>query len=59
MKQQYGSKHVAVINPDQTTAEAATKEAMEEGYQVIFQAYLKRDDFAGFADFLVRREGRL
>ena len=30
---------------------------MEKGYQVIFQAYLKRDAFAGFADFLVRREG--
>jgi predicted RecB family nuclease len=57
MIQRYGSRHVAVINPDQTTAKAATKVAMEEGYQVIFQAYLKRDDFAGFADFLVRREG--
>jgi predicted RecB family nuclease len=57
MKQQYGADNVAIINVDQATAEKATKEAMEKGYQVIFQAYLKRDDFAGFADFLVRREG--
>jgi len=46
MKQQYGSVNVAVINPDLKTAEHATKEAMEKGYQVIFQAYLKRDAFA-------------
>ena len=57
MKQQYGADNVAIINVDQATAEKATKEAMEKGYQVIFQAYLKRDDFAGFSDFLVRREG--
>ena len=57
VKQQYGVDHVAVINPDLATAEEATKEAMKKGYQVIFQAYLKRDEFAGFADFLVRCEG--
>ncbi|MDF1690446.1 MAG: TM0106 family RecB-like putative nuclease [Cycloclasticus sp.] len=58
LKLQYGADHVAVINPDFSTAQQATKEAMEKGYQVIFQAFLKRDEFAGFADFLVRREGR-
>ena len=57
MKQQYGSDNVAVINPDLKTAEQDTKEAMEKGYQVIYQAYLKRGAFAGFADFLVRCEG--
>jgi len=57
LKQQYGADNVAVINPDRATAQQATKEAMDTGYQVIFQAYLKRDAFAGFADFLIRREG--
>jgi uncharacterized protein len=31
---------------------------MKAGYKIIFQAYLQRDNFAGFADFLVRREGK-
>ena len=57
VKQQYGVANVAVINQDLATAEEATKEAMKQGYPVIFQAYLKRDEFAGFADFLVRCEG--
>ncbi len=57
LKQQYGADNVAVINPDRSTAQQATKEAMDKGYQVVFQAYLKRGDFAGFADFLIRREG--
>jgi len=57
MKQKFGPDNVALINPDRKTAEQDTKEAMEKGYQVIFQAYLKRDAFAGFADFLVRCEG--
>ena len=57
MKQQFGPDNVVLINPDRKTAEQDTKEAMEKGYQVIFQAYLKRDAFAGFADFLVRCEG--
>ena len=57
LKQEYGEQNIAVINPDRATAEEATREAMGEGYKVIFQAYLQRDSFAGFADFLVRREG--
>jgi len=31
-----------------------TIDAMEHGYAVIFQAYLRRDNFHGYADFLVR-----
>ena len=31
---------------------------MQSGSKVIFQAYLERDNFAGYADFLVRREGK-
>jgi len=53
----YGSDNVAVIEENRTAAGAETIKAMQDGYSVIFQAYLQRDNFAGFADFLVRREG--
>lgn len=53
----YGSDNVAVIEDNRATAGADTIKAMQAGYKVIFQAYLQRDNFAGFADFLVRREG--
>jgi len=56
LKQDYGSEHVAVIEEDRKTAGPETLKAMQAGYKVIFQAYLQRD---GFADFLVRREGKL
>lgn len=57
LKKEYGEQNIAVINPDRVTAEEATREAMSKGSKVLFQAYLQRDSFAGFADFLVRREG--
>jgi predicted RecB family nuclease len=57
LNQEYGDEHVAVINPDKATADEATRAAMNAGYKVIFQAYLQRDSFAGFADFVVRRDG--
>lgn len=57
LKQEYGEQNVAVITPDRATAEEATRVAMKEGHTIIFQAYLRRDSFAGFADFLVRRDG--
>jgi predicted RecB family nuclease len=34
-----------------------TIEAMKRGHAVIFQAALKKDEIAGYADFIVRREG--
>jgi len=58
LKQDYGSDNVAEIEEDRKTAGLSTLNAMQVGYKVIFQAYLERDGFAGFADFLVRREGK-
>jgi uncharacterized protein len=58
LKEEYGSENVAEIEDDRRTAAESTKKAMKKGYKVIFQAYLERDNFAGFADFLVRREGQ-
>lgn len=58
LREEYGTENVAEIKADKRTAADATHEAMKAGYKVIFQAYLERDNFAGFADFLVRREGK-
>jgi uncharacterized protein len=58
LKEEYGSENVAEIEADRRTAAEATIKGMKEGHKVIFQAYLERDNFAGFADFLVRREGK-
>ena len=57
LQDEYGIDNVAVIEENRATAGADTIKAMQAGYKVIFQAYLQRDNFAGFADFLVRREG--
>jgi len=58
LKQDYGSDNVAEIEDDRKTAGLSTLNAMQVGYKIIFQAYMERDGFAGFADFLVRREGQ-
>jgi predicted RecB family nuclease len=58
LKQQHGANQVIEINSqDKTNAAEQTLKAMQAGYKVIFQAYLQRDNFAGFADFIVKREG--
>jgi predicted RecB family nuclease len=36
----------------------ATRQAMTEGWDVIYQAYLAHGEFAGYADFLVRVPGQ-
>lgn len=51
------SKHASVIDiaamsPDLEQRVAATKQAMHEGHDIIFQATLKNDCFIGYADFL-------
>lgn len=47
-----------VIKIEENTDKAEqTLAAMREGYEVIVQAYLTHDSFAGFADFLVKIEG--
>jgi predicted RecB family nuclease len=58
LKTEYGAENVAEITPNKKTAYQDTLQAMESGKQVIYQAYLKRDNFAGFADFLIKREGK-
>ncbi|OUS14714.1 hypothetical protein A9Q88_12980 [Gammaproteobacteria bacterium 50_400_T64] len=57
LKIKYGAENVTEITSARKNAVEATKNAMKLGAKVIFQAYLERDDFAGYADFLVRREG--
>ncbi len=57
IKEKYGADNVAVIERDSKTSAAKTLEAMQAGFDVIFQAYLQRDDFKGYADFLVKCEG--
>lgn len=58
LKAEYGDEHIAEIDDDSRTAANATLKAMQAGYKIIFQPYLERDGFAGFADFIVRREGK-
>jgi predicted RecB family nuclease len=55
---QYGKANVAMIDRDNATASQKTKDAMAYGYEVIFQAYLERDAFKGYSDFLIKRPGK-
>ena len=55
---QYGQANVAMIDRDAATASQKTKAAMAHGYEVIFQAYLERDAFKGYSDFLIKRPGK-
>jgi predicted RecB family nuclease len=55
---QYGKANVAMIDRDTATASQKTKDAMAHGYEVIFQAYLERDAFKGYSDFLIKRPGQ-
>lgn len=55
---QFGQANVAMIDRDTETASQKTKEAMVHGYEVIFQAYLERDEFKGYSDFLIKRPGK-
>lgn len=57
LKTQLGADNVKEIERNDQAA-SATLQAMKDGYQVIFQAYLERDQFKGYADFLVRRDGK-
>jgi len=44
--------------PAEPDGVATTWRAMKDGREVIYQAKLQRDSFTGFADFLMRVEGR-
>jgi uncharacterized protein len=51
-------KNVCEIASNKGDAQALTLEAMKSGADVIYQAALRSDGFAGFADFLTRAEGK-
>ncbi len=51
------SKDVCVITERNQAGFDATIDAMKAGHEVIYQAYLRKDQFAGLSDFLVRRSG--
>lgn len=53
---QYGEDNVAKLNMKDSDSLAKTEAAMREGKSIIFQANLSRDNFKGYADFLVRVE---
>ncbi|MEI6270105.1 MAG: TM0106 family RecB-like putative nuclease [Methylococcaceae bacterium] len=55
-KKDLGADNVCEITTDKKLRATDTLKAMSAGYQVIFQAYLERDNFAGSADFLIRKE---
>ena len=57
-QEKHGVEHVACIERNYKTAASTTIQAMKDGYDVIFQAYLERDEFRGFADFLVKVPGQ-
>lgn len=56
--EKYGQANIAIIERNNETAKQKTMEAMAHGYEVIFQAYLERDDFKGYSDFLIKRPGK-
>lgn len=50
-------RQVLALDPHDAKGAARTREAMQAGYEVIFQAHLEAPPFAGIADFLVRVPG--
>src|SRR5690606_22694825 len=50
-------RQVLELAPHDPNGVARTREAMEAGYEVIYQAHLEGPPFAGMADFLVRVPG--
>ncbi len=59
LRQETGGDVVEIpANPDRVAAEAQTVAAMRAGHRVIYQATLYDGWWVGFADFLLRRDGR-
>lgn len=59
LKLQNEGRRVEVINTKtDDKGIAATLEAMKKGVDVIYQAHLSHEGFAGFADFLIRKDGK-
>lgn len=57
LKVQYGDDQVVIIDRNRGHAEQYTLDAMKKGYPVIYQGCLRRDNFIGYIDFLIRRKG--
>lgn len=58
LQKEYGKENVKVLSSkDREVARRETIQAMSDGYQIIFQAYLERDNFAGYSDFLFKVDG--
>jgi len=55
--EQYGNENVVQLTMKDPESIAKTHDAMVAGKQVIFQANLSRDNFTGYADFLIRVDG--
>lgn len=53
-----GRKVIRIKEADVYLAFLATQKAMHDGYDVIYQASLRRGQFAGYADFLVKVPGK-
>ena len=53
-----GKRIIKIDSDNKNDAHKQTLVAMREGYEVIVQAYLAHDLFAGFADFLVKVDGK-
>lgn len=51
-------KRVLEIDNKAPDKQQTTLEAMQQGYEVIAQAYLVHESFAGYADFLVKVQGQ-
>ncbi|HNA21542.1 MAG TPA: TM0106 family RecB-like putative nuclease, partial [Agitococcus sp.] len=51
-------KRVLEIDHKAPDKQQKTLDAMQQGYEVIVQAYLVHESFAGFADFLVKVQGQ-
>ena len=56
--QQYGEENVAIITGKGDQGIADTHAAMKAGHPVIFQAALQRENFQGYADFLIKCDGK-
>jgi predicted RecB family nuclease len=57
IKDKFGAENVIEIAVDKDPVEA-TKQAIRQGYKVIYQACLERENFKGYVDFLVKQENQ-
>jgi len=51
------SNVISIKESNQVNADIATSDAMAKGYSVIHGGFLKRDRFAGYTDFLIKKDG--